>query len=120
MATARGPNPPKVFEVSLGDVLSSSSADPSRTQSMPIYVRIGMQALYHGKEQAKILATKRVSDMLKEQSVKQGKVFDSPDHALEQIQRFIKTYKIDCSELLHPNMRVCGRHLEFGDADFSI
>lgn len=71
---------------------------------MPIYVRIGMQALYHGKRQEKILATKRVADLLKEQSIKQGKVFDSPEHALEQIQKFIKTYQIDCSELLRPNM----------------
>lgn len=75
-----------------------------QSQSMPIYVRIGMQALYHGKRQAKLLATKRVADLLKEQSIKQGKLFDSPNGALQQIQKFVKTYNIDCSELLHPNL----------------
>lgn len=32
---------------------------------MPIYVRCGMQALYHGREQAKLLGMVRVEEMLK-------------------------------------------------------
>lgn len=32
---------------------------------MPIYVRCGMQALYHGREQAKMLGMARVEELLK-------------------------------------------------------
>lgn len=32
---------------------------------MPLYVRIGMQALYHGREQARVLGMKRVEELLK-------------------------------------------------------
>lgn len=32
---------------------------------MPIYVRCGMQALYHGREQAKLLGMARVEELLK-------------------------------------------------------
>lgn len=32
---------------------------------MPLYVRVGMQALYHGREQAKLLETKRVEELFK-------------------------------------------------------
>lgn len=35
------------------------------SQSMPIYVRCGMQALYHGREQAKLLGMARVEELLK-------------------------------------------------------
>ncbi|ORY72903.1 phosphatidylserine decarboxylase-domain-containing protein [Leucosporidium creatinivorum] len=86
VATARGPNPPKVFE------------------SMPLYVRLGMQALYHGRRQAQLLASERVSKLLREQSIKQGKAFDSTDNVLEHIQAFVKTYQIDCAELEKPNI----------------
>jgi phosphatidylserine decarboxylase len=71
---------------------------------MPLYVRIGMQALYHGRRQAQLLASHRVANLLKEQSIKQGKAYDSTDHVLEHIQAFVKTYQIDCAELERPNM----------------
>ncbi|SCZ94632.1 BZ3500_MvSof-1268-A1-R1_Chr12-3g04010 [Microbotryum saponariae] len=86
VATARGENPPKIWE------------------SMPIYVRLGMQALYHGREQAHLLATKRVESFLREQSIKQGELYDSPQGALQHIQQFVKTYSIDTQCLLQPNL----------------
>ncbi|GAA6036202.1 hypothetical protein JCM8097_006833 [Rhodosporidiobolus ruineniae] len=86
VAVTRGENPKKVWE------------------SMPIYVRIGMQALYHGREQARLLGASRVEAMLKQQSIKQGLAFDSPTNALSHIQSFVHTYSIDTSELLKPNL----------------
>ncbi|GAA5980966.1 hypothetical protein JCM11641_005500 [Rhodosporidiobolus odoratus] len=72
--------------------------------SMPIYVRLGMQALYHGREQAKLLGSSKMEALLKQQTIKQGAAFDNPVAAFEHIQAFVKTYEIDCSELLHPNI----------------
>uniref|UniRef100_A0A0K3CT30 phosphatidylserine decarboxylase n=1 Tax=Rhodotorula toruloides TaxID=5286 RepID=A0A0K3CT30_RHOTO len=72
-------------------------------ESMPIYVRVGMQLLYHGREQEKVLGYSKVDALLKEQSVKQGRAFDSPTNALAHIQSFIKTYSINLSELLEPD-----------------
>ncbi|TNY19499.1 phosphatidylserine decarboxylase-domain-containing protein [Rhodotorula diobovata] len=73
-------------------------------ESMPLYVRVGMQALYHGREQAKLLETKRVEELFKQQSIKQGIAFDSPVNALPHIQNFVKTYHIDTSALLEPDL----------------
>ncbi|KDE04171.1 hypothetical protein MVLG_05395 [Microbotryum lychnidis-dioicae p1A1 Lamole] len=86
VATARGENPPKIWE------------------SMPIYVRLGMQALYHGREQAHLLANKRVESFLREQSIKQGEYYGSPQGALQQIQQFVKTYSTNTRCLLQPNL----------------
>ncbi|KAI5480688.1 phosphatidylserine decarboxylase [Pseudohyphozyma bogoriensis] len=87
VATSRGDNPTKIFE------------------SIPIYVRLGMQLLYRGKEQAKLLGNSHVEALLQQQSIKQGKLFDQTGPGvLEHIQGFVKTYEIDCSELLHPNI----------------
>jgi phosphatidylserine decarboxylase len=92
---------------------------------MPIYVRIGMQALYHGKEQARLLGDNHVEEMLKvrfslsclpycrsgliltflqQQSIKQGVAYDNPVNALSHIESFVKQYEIDTSELLKPNL----------------
>jgi phosphatidylserine decarboxylase len=91
---------------------------------MPIYVRIGMQLLYHGKEQVsnyvlfvkintradherarlslqeKLLSGARLEGFLKAQTEKQGKAFDSPNQALEHIQAFVKTYSSSSSPFL--------------------
>lgn len=92
VATARGPNPPKIFE------------------SMPIYVRLGMHLLYVGKEQEKLLGTTKVNEvrlpflrprsglttspqLLREQSIRQGEAYDSIINPLSHIQSFVKTYK---------------------------
>jgi len=73
-------------------------------ESMPIYARIGMHLLFYGKEQEKILSAKRVEEILREQSVKQGKIYDSPQ-SVKSIPSFIKTYSIEVDELLEPDIR---------------
>lgn len=46
---------------------------------MPLYVRVGMQALYHGREQAKLLESRRVEELFKVRSLP---LFPSPALAL--------------------------------------
>lgn len=85
IATSRGPNPTKIFE------------------QMPIYVRIGMHLLYSERDHV-LFGTHRIRNMLKEQSIAQGKAYDSEAGAFEHIKAFVHTYAIDCSELLKPNI----------------
>jgi len=71
-------------------------------ESMPIYARLGMHLLFYGREQVKLLeGSKRVEELLKEQSKREGQIYDSPE-SRKNIPSFIKTYKIDTDELLYP------------------
>ncbi|KAI5117883.1 hypothetical protein M0805_002274 [Coniferiporia weirii] len=72
-------------------------------ESMPIYARIGMHLLFHGKEQVKVLEGGKLEGLLHEQSVKQGEIYDSTKSA-HSIPSFIQTYKIDTSELLETDI----------------
>ncbi|TKA54757.1 hypothetical protein B0A53_02566 [Rhodotorula sp. CCFEE 5036] len=50
----------------LGNYVLTRTDPPEKVwESMPIYVRCGMQALYHGREQAKLLGMARVEELLK-------------------------------------------------------
>lgn len=82
-------------------------------ESMPIYARLGMHLLFHGKEQTKLLEdSKRVEDLLREQSVHEGKIYDSPK-SVEHIPSFIHTYKIALDELLYPEIEHYATFNEF-------
>lgn len=50
-------------------------------ESMPIYVRIGMNFLYRGAGD-QLLGLKYIQNQLYKQSVKQGKLFDQEEDAL--------------------------------------
>jgi len=69
---------------------------------MPIYARFGMHLLFYGNEQIKVLHSHTVESLLKEQSVKEGKHFDSPE-STANIPSFISTYSLDLNELLEPD-----------------
>ncbi|POY70494.1 hypothetical protein BMF94_6562 [Rhodotorula taiwanensis] len=100
-------------EYHVGNYVVTRDDPPNKFwESMPIYVRIGMQALYHGSEQSRLLAMPRVEEMLKAQSIKQGAAFDSPVNALAHIQSFIQTYQIDTSALLEPDI---GKYKTFNE-----
>ncbi|KAG9309536.1 phosphatidylserine decarboxylase-domain-containing protein [Chiua virens] len=72
-------------------------------ESMPIYARLGMHLLFCGKEQVKLLeGSKHVEDLLREQSVREGKIYDSPE-SVKNIPSFIHTYKLSLGELLEPD-----------------
>lgn len=82
-------------------------------ESMPIYARLGMHLLFHGKEQVKLLeGSKHVEDLLREQSVREGRIYDSPE-SIKNIPSFIQTYKIALDELLDPDIQNYATFNEF-------
>ncbi|TDL27023.1 hypothetical protein BD410DRAFT_879310 [Rickenella mellea] len=76
-------------------------------ESMPIYARIGMHLLFHGALQVRLLRWKRLRNLLKNESIRQGKIYDSTDPAIVRphIHSFMETYHIDLTELLQPDPR---------------
>ncbi|KAL0577225.1 hypothetical protein V5O48_004766 [Marasmius crinis-equi] len=81
-------------------------------ESMPIYARIGMHLIFYGSVQREILQKKTVSTFLKDQSIKQGRIYDSPE-SVKSIPSFVKTYSIKLDELLEPDITKYGCFNEF-------
>ncbi|KAF3992401.1 hypothetical protein FT663_02328 [Candidozyma haemuli var. vulneris] len=65
-------------------------------EKMNVSVRLGIRLLYKGLDKAK---TRRIRNLLRKMSVKQGIKFDSP-HSRADINSFIKFHKLDLSECL--------------------
>lgn len=82
-------------------------------ESMPIYARLGMHLLFCGKEQVKLLEnSKRVEELLHEQTVREGRIYDSPE-SIKNIPSFIHTYKLSLDELLYPDIKSYATFNEF-------
>jgi phosphatidylserine decarboxylase len=64
-------------------------------EKMALYIRLGIRLLYKGKG----ADTKRIKNVLRNMSLKQGAKFDSPA-SVKDIEGFIKFYKLDLSECL--------------------
>jgi phosphatidylserine decarboxylase len=62
-------------------------------EDMSIYVRLGMHFLYYGSEQEKALHWKKTQALLKEQSEKMGRQYDSPE-SKDHIQPFIESFHL--------------------------
>ena len=62
-------------------------------EPMSIYVRVGMHCLYYGTQQENILQWKRTQRLLKDQSVKMGKQYDSPE-SKSHIQPFVDSFRL--------------------------
>ncbi|KZT54720.1 hypothetical protein CALCODRAFT_472936 [Calocera cornea HHB12733] len=75
-------------------------------ETMPIYTRIGMHLLFYGKAETALLHWGRVETLLREQSVRQGRIYDNPDPKVvyPHILAFCKTYQVDTSILLEPDL----------------
>jgi phosphatidylserine decarboxylase len=90
-----------------------------------------MHLLFYGKEQTKILETRRVEALLREESVKvhsscrklerslidghcfqQGRIYDDPK-SVDSIPYFVETYSIQTDELLEPDITKYGNFNEF-------
>ncbi|KAF9077969.1 phosphatidylserine decarboxylase-domain-containing protein [Rhodocollybia butyracea] len=87
----------------IGNFVAIRDTQEKIFESMPIYARIGMHLLFYGTAQETILHYKSVEHLLQEQSVKQGKIYDSPESA-KSIPSFVKTYSLDLNELLEPDI----------------
>lgn len=62
-------------------------------EPMSIYVRVGMHLLYYGSEQQNVLQWKRTQRLLKEQSIKMGRQYDSPE-SRKHIRPFIESFHL--------------------------
>ncbi|KAI0915368.1 hypothetical protein AcV5_003859 [Taiwanofungus camphoratus] len=72
-------------------------------ESMPIYPRLGMHLLFYGGTQKKVLHDRPIEAILKDVSIRQGKIYDSPE-SVKSIPSFIETYSIQLDELLEPDL----------------
>ncbi|KAJ6591617.1 phosphatidylserine decarboxylase-domain-containing protein [Mycena vulgaris] len=90
-------------EYHIGNFVAIRGSKEQIFEAMPIYARIGMHLLFYGTEQVKVLHSQTVESLLKEQSIKEGKLYDSPDSAAS-IPSFIATYSLETSELLEPDI----------------
>ncbi|KAJ6493576.1 phosphatidylserine decarboxylase-domain-containing protein [Mycena vitilis] len=72
-------------------------------ETMPIYARIGMHLLFYGPKREELVNSKTVENILHEQSVKEGKVYDDPK-SVASIPSFIRTYNLEptLNDLLKP------------------
>ncbi|KAF9954063.1 hypothetical protein BGZ65_004268 [Modicella reniformis] len=72
-------------------------------EDMPIYARIGMHLLFASMLDRRLLKTHKIQHLFSVESVNQGKHFDAPE-SVAHIEHFVKTYKLDLSELLQPDL----------------
>ncbi|KAF8490049.1 phosphatidylserine decarboxylase-domain-containing protein [Hysterangium stoloniferum] len=82
-------------------------------ESMPIYARLGMHLLFCGKLESALVKTKIVEDQLREQSIKEGVVFDSLA-SVASIPSFIETYSLEIGELLVQDIKAGYKKLKHG------
>ncbi|EIW79074.1 hypothetical protein CONPUDRAFT_138287 [Coniophora puteana RWD-64-598 SS2] len=88
----------------VGNFVALRGTNETFFESMPIYARLGMHLLFYGHEQVKLLeGNSRIEELLKEQSIKEGKIYDSPE-SVKNIPSFIKTYGISLDELAEPDI----------------
>ncbi|KAJ7876782.1 phosphatidylserine decarboxylase-domain-containing protein [Mycena leptocephala] len=91
-------------EFHIGNYVAIRGSKEQIFEAMPIYARIGMHLLFYGREQIKVLHSHTVESLLQEQSIKEGKLYDSPESAAS-IPSFVTTYSLDTSELLEPDVK---------------
>ncbi|KAG0645271.1 Phosphatidylserine decarboxylase 3 alpha chain [Hyphodiscus hymeniophilus] len=75
----------------LGNYVLDRKTGEKTFEAMSIYVRVGMHLLYYGSEQEKMLHWQRTLALLKTQSEKMGREYDSPEskaHIIPFIQSF--------------------------------
>ena len=100
----------------MGNYVIDRKTKEKKFEDMPIYARIGMHLLFNQSYLSEtLLGEKRVDKLLKDQSFKQGAIYDREDPAVVQphIQSFIETYEIDTSDLLQPDIKTYKTFNEF-------
>lgn len=80
----------------LGNYVIDRQTGEKSFEPMSVYVRLGMHLLYYGSQQENLLQTKRAQALLKEESVKMGKQYDSPE-SKDHIQPFIESFNLQSS-----------------------
>jgi phosphatidylserine decarboxylase len=88
----------------LGNYVLDRQTGEKTWEAMSIYVRVGMHLLYYGSEQEKALHWKKTLELLKNQSEKMGKEYDSPE-SKQHIVPFIQSFDLGSTlyEMVEPN-----------------
>ncbi|KAK4692023.1 phosphatidylserine decarboxylase, partial [Lecanoromycetidae sp. Uapishka_2] len=88
----------------MGNYVIDRKTGEKSFEAMSIYVRLGMHLLYYGSEQEKALHWQRTLELLKDQSVKMGKEYDTPE-SKAHIGPFIKSFQLEdsLSEMVKPD-----------------
>ncbi|TVY65582.1 Phosphatidylserine decarboxylase proenzyme, partial [Lachnellula suecica] len=88
----------------LGNYVLDRTTGEKTWEAMSIYVRVGMHLLYYGSEQQKALHWKKTLDLLKSQSEKMGREYDSPE-SKQHIAPFIESFALGPSlvEMVEPD-----------------
>jgi phosphatidylserine decarboxylase len=88
----------------MGNYVIDRQTGKKTFEAMSIYVRVGMHLLYYGSQQENMLHWKKTMDLLKNQSEKMGKEYDSPE-SKAHIKPFIDSFDLasSMSEMKEPN-----------------
>src|SRR5271155_1383640 len=88
----------------MGNYVIDRQTGQKTFETMSIYVRVGMHLLYYGKKQGEALHWKRSLALLKAQSEKMGKQYDSPA-SKAHIKPFMTSFDLQdsMSEMVKPN-----------------
>ncbi|OCH91046.1 hypothetical protein OBBRIDRAFT_753808 [Obba rivulosa] len=96
----------------VGNYVALRGSEERIFESMPAATRLGMHLLFYGGYQVKLLHEKSVESILKELSIREGRIYDSPDSA-KSIPSFVQTYSIDTEELAEPDVNKYATFNEF-------
>ena len=88
----------------LGNYVLDRQTGEKTWEAMSIYVRVGMHLLYYGSQQEKALHWQRTLDLLKSQSEKMGREYDSPE-SKQHIVPFIQSFELEPTlyEMVEPD-----------------
>lgn len=88
----------------LGNYVVDRQTGQKNFEPMSVYVRLGMHLLYYGNEQEKALHWKKTQNLLREQSEKMGRQYDSPK-SKDHIKPFIESFELQDSmaEMVQPD-----------------
>lgn len=88
----------------LGNYVTDRQTGNKSFEPMSIYVRVGMHLLYYGSQQENILHWKRTQALLREQSLKMGRQYDSAA-SRAHIKPFIQSFELESTlkELVEPD-----------------
>ncbi|GAA6015764.1 hypothetical protein JCM11491_002470 [Sporobolomyces phaffii] len=74
-------------------------------ESMPFSSRFGCRVLYHGLlGHEKLLNSVGVEKLFRKWSEREGRKFDSPHNVLHRILNYVRAYRVDCRDLLQPDL----------------
>lgn len=88
----------------MGNYIIDRKTGQKSFEQMSIYVRLGMHMLYYGSKQENVLQWKQTEALLKSESEKMGKQYDTPE-SVSHIEPFIQSFNLGptMNEMVEPD-----------------